>query len=289
METADYTAEAKVDKEVEKKLNNERRGKRRLWTAEGVDKYKMRSDLKKLEDQNTKELERSRQRPRRFHAYMLVEPFLPVKAHAGGKEVYFRNDPPTKKYDKYGVEEKTREEKRDEVRDALLDKMERRKEAFAKAGGLGNWMEPVMEMNGKVYDHNPITDEYGNISSAHERGDTISTPYGTPWNSEPDHLHSGTVKRSDVPSDDHDPHRAKDVHRIKFGPDVDHRQFATEHAESTGFNYVPGAMRYVDLMRERGSFAGHPEHKTTEVGELNSSRRGLRESAREEMLKNRVN
>lgn len=219
---------------------------------------------------------------------MFVEPFLPDKAHAGGKEVYFWTDPPAKKYDKYGMEEKSREEKRNDIRDALLDKAERRTEAFKKAEGLGNWMEPVMEMNGKVYDHNPMTDEYGNISSAHDRGDASDTPYGTPWDSEPEHLTGTTVKRGDVPADDHSPHRAKDVHRIKFGPDVDHRQFATDHEESTGFSYAPEAMRAVDWRREHDQFAGYQNHKTTEIAQLNSSRRGLRESATDGMLLNRV-
>ncbi|KAJ9124830.1 hypothetical protein QFC24_003199 [Naganishia onofrii] len=288
METADFSVEPKIDKDLEKKLKTELRAKRRVWTAERIDKYKIRSDENKIKEKNKKELEKSRRRPRRFHAYMFVEPFLPDKAHAGGKEVYFRTDPPAKKYDKYGMEEKSREEKRNDIRDALLDKAERRTEAFKKAEGLGNWMEPVMEMNGKVYDHNPMTDEYGNISSAHDRGDANDTPYGTPWDSEPEHLTGTTVKRGDVPADDHNPHRAKDVHRIKFGPDVDHRQFATDHEESTGFSYAPEAMRAVDWRREHDQFAGYQNHKTTEIAQLNSSRRGLRESATDGMLLNRV-
>ena len=145
-----------------------------------------------------------------------------------------------------------------------------------------------MEMNGKVYGHNPMTDEYGNISSAHDRGDANDTPYGTPWDSEPEHLTGTTVKRGDVPADDHNPHRAKDIHRIKFGPDVDHRQFATDHEESTGFSYAPEAMRAVDWRREHDQFAGYQNHKTTEIAQLNSSRRGLRESATDGMLLNRV-
>lgn len=51
---------------MEAKLNAERRAKRKVWTAQGLDKYKIRSDEGKIKVQNARELEKSRKRPRRF-------------------------------------------------------------------------------------------------------------------------------------------------------------------------------------------------------------------------------
>jgi hypothetical protein len=66
METADVSVEPKIDKDLEKRLKTELRAKRRVWTAERIDKYKIRSDENKIKEQNKKELEKSRRRPRRF-------------------------------------------------------------------------------------------------------------------------------------------------------------------------------------------------------------------------------
>ena len=66
METTDFTVEPEIDKDLEKRLNSERRNKRRLWTAEAVDKYKIRSDEAKIKANDAKELEKSKKRPRRY-------------------------------------------------------------------------------------------------------------------------------------------------------------------------------------------------------------------------------
>ena len=66
METTDYSVEPEIDKDLEKRLNSELRNKRRLWTAEAVDKYKIRSDEAKIKADNAKELEKSKKRPRRY-------------------------------------------------------------------------------------------------------------------------------------------------------------------------------------------------------------------------------
>lgn len=66
METSDFSVEPKIDADLEKRLKTELRAKRRVWTAERIDKYKIRSDENKIKEQNKKELEKSRRRPRRY-------------------------------------------------------------------------------------------------------------------------------------------------------------------------------------------------------------------------------
>lgn len=66
METADFSVPPQPDKTLEEKQNSERRAKRKLWTAQGLDKYKIRSDEGKIKVENARELEKSRKRPRRF-------------------------------------------------------------------------------------------------------------------------------------------------------------------------------------------------------------------------------
>lgn len=66
METTDFSVDPGIDKELEKRLSSERRNKRRVWTAEAVDKYKIRSDEAKIKKENKKELEKSKKRPRRY-------------------------------------------------------------------------------------------------------------------------------------------------------------------------------------------------------------------------------
>lgn len=66
METADFSVPPQPDKDLADRLDSERRNKRKLWTAQGVDKYKVRSDVQKIKEQNDRDLEKSRKRPRRF-------------------------------------------------------------------------------------------------------------------------------------------------------------------------------------------------------------------------------
>ncbi|GHJ90469.1 hypothetical protein NliqN6_6871 [Naganishia liquefaciens] len=285
METTDYSVEPEIDKDLEKRLNTERRNKRRLWTAEAVDKYKIRSDEAKMKVEHRKELEKSKKRPRRFHAFMLVGPFLPDKAHAGGPVIDLYGEPPEPKVDKDGRPVKTFAEQRDEIRDALLDKMERRNETFTKGSGLGNWLDPVMEMGGKIYEQNPFTDERGSIAEAHVKGVAGETPYVTPWASDPVETTSAAVKRGDVPADTASPQRAKDVQRIKFAPIVDRREFPSDVRESTiGAEAMPVLRRQRELL----DFAGYNEHPTDEIQKLNSTRVGYRDSATEAMIKNKM-
>jgi hypothetical protein len=206
---------------------------------------------------------------------MLVGSFLPDKAHAGGSTVYYNTEKPEPKIDKTtGRPVKTKAETRDEVRDKLLDKMDRRKETMDKGKGVGNWLDPVMELGGKVIEHNPFTDEYGNIASQYEKGDAATTSYGTPWDNDPD---MGKITRGDVATSPTSARRAADVSRIKFAPQIDKRDFATDHRETrTGDTRVQRRM-------EDGTFDGYKEHTVDEISKLSSTRVGYRDSAREEM------
>lgn len=298
METADFSVDPQIDKDLEKRLNSERRNKRKLWTAERVDKYKIRVDETKIKNQNAKELEKSRKRPRRYvsssrgrgtradvwyqHATMFVGPFLPEKAFSGGPQIYLNTEPPAPKLDpKTGAPVKSFAEQRDEVRDILMDKMDRRKTTLDKGAGLGNWMDPVVEMGGKIFEQNPFTDELGNISSAAQKGVAGETKYGTPWDTDQDDLTAGAIKRGDVPSDTHSAHRAKDVQRIKFAPQIDKREFAGDNREIM----VKGDKDMLQRQRELGPFSGYTEHTTDEISKLSSVRTGYRDTANEAMLK----
>ena len=215
---------------------------------------------------------------------MLVAPFLPDKAHAGGPVIDLYGEPPAPKVDKDGRPVKTFAEQRDEVRDALLDKMERRNETLAKGAGLGNWLDPVMEMGGKIYEQNPFTDERGNIAEGHVKGVSGETSYVTPWESDPVDITRAAVKRGDVPADTASPHRAKDVQRIKFAPVIDRREFPTDVREST----IGAGTNALTRQRELFDFAGYPEHTADEIQKLNSTRAGYRDSATEAIIKNKM-
>lgn len=216
---------------------------------------------------------------------MFVGPFLPDKSHAGGPVIDLYGEPPAPKVDKDGRPVKTFAEQRDEVRDGLLDKMERRNEAMAKGSGLGNWLDPVMEMGGKIYEQNPFTDERGNIADAHVKGIAGETSYVTPWESDPVDMTSAAIKRGDIPASADAAHRAKDVQRIKFAPVIDRREFPGDVREFTqGAGEVSGLTR----KRELGLLDEYTEHTTDEIRKLNSTRVGYRDSATEEMMKNRM-
>lgn len=203
---------------------------------------------------------------------------MPDTAFAGGPTVYWNTDPPAPKLDKQtGRPVVTVAETRDKVRDKLLDKMDRRAETMARGAGLGNWLEPVMELGGKVVEHNPFTDAQGNIAREHERGDARTTAVGTPWDKDDD---LGTIHRGDVATDLASARRAADVARIKFAPQVDKREFAGDQREII----VNRATKDIDQRhRELGPFEGYKEHTTDEISKLASRRNGYRDSAREGM------
>lgn len=220
---------------------------------------------------------------------MLVTPFLPDKAHAGGPviDIFGDGEPPAPKLDANNRPIKSFADQRDEIRDGLLDKMERRNEEIKKGSGLGNWLDPVMEMGGKIYEQNPFTDERGNIAEAHVKGIAGETSYVTPWESDPVDMTAAAIKRGDVPANTASAHRAKDVQRIKFAPVIDKREFPGDVRE---FTVGMGEPSFLDRKRELGGdlFPGYNEHQTNEIAKLNSTRVGYRDSGTEAMMKNKV-
>lgn len=206
---------------------------------------------------------------------MLVEAFLPNKATAGGPDINWQERPEPPKIDpKTGRPEKTDQDKRDRDYETEILKRELYEKGKDTGEGLGNWLQPVIDYKGQIVDHNPLTDQYGNIKEEHIHGESGKVKYGTPWDGTPGALtKAGKILGSDPGGDN--PHRQKDGKRIAFLPDVAWREYASDMGE-TG----PGEAPWNLAARERGldSFQGYNTHVTSEVGELDHSRQKLHDS-----------
>ena len=210
---------------------------------------------------------------------MLVEPFLPVQACAGGPNVNYKNPPKEKIDPKTGRPQKTDEDRREENRLAEIIKWEREKDQVAEGKGLGNWLQPVMDYGGDIVDHNPITDAFGKILPGHKHGKSGEVDFGTPWDTDQEGLKINGLGMSEA-TKGKNPHREKDGKRIHILPDVAWREYATDPFESTKRGDDPEIQR----KRETGvGFSGWSSHPTTEVAQLDTVKMHLDPSAQWDM------
>lgn len=265
-DTTDFSVEPKVDEKMKKELHSDLRAERRKKQAEGEDKGKVATWEKTQKAKNEVEVAKTKSRPKRYHAFMLVEPFLPDIACAGGPTINWTARAEPNKIDpKTGKPEKTDDQKRDDDRDVEIFKLEKERESRAKGEGLGNWLQPVMEKDGEVVDHNPLTDSYGKILDTHKHGKAGSTKYGTPWDSDQQALSSSGMSFADAPRGK-GYERDKDGKRIHILPDVTWREFATDPRES---QTIGEQDPWLNIRRDLGmGFEGYKGHATTEVADL---------------------
>ena len=216
---------------------------------------------------------------------MLVEPFLPATACAGGPAINHRERPAEAKIDpKTGRPKKTDEEKRDEDRTVEIKKWEQERGQRAEGEGLGNWLQPVMDYGGQIVDHNPLTDSFGNILSSHKHGKSDEVQYGTPWDKDPSALDPKTGLPFAENPLGKNPMREKNGKRIHILPDVAWREYATDPNETTKEPQMRDP--WLNARRDLGlGFGGWNRHPTTEVAELDTIKMGLDPSTNWEMRK----
>lgn len=215
---------------------------------------------------------------------MLVEPFLPLTACAGGPTINHKEPPPEAKIDpKTGKPEKTDEEKRDEDRLAEVRKWQQERGRRAEGEGLGNWLQPVMDYGGQIVDHNPLTDSSGKILAIHQHGKSGEVDYGTPWDKDQQALDPKTgFPTGDAPRGKSTA-REKDGKRLHVLPDVAWREYATNPHESTALGDLDP---WQAMQRDLGlGFKGWSGHETTEVADLDTIKMKLDPSTDWEMIK----
>jgi hypothetical protein len=217
-----------------------------------------------------------------------VEPFLPSQAYPGGPNINLRRDVTDKPEidSKTGKPKKTDEEKREEDRAVNVRKWELEREGAEAGQGLGNWAKPIMDHNGEIVDHNPTTDQYGNILDRHKHGKSGQVVFGTPWDNDPNALDAKAgLPFSEAPLGQ-DPTRPTGGKRIHILPDVAWREYATDPGESTALG---DADPWVNAQRDLGlGFAGYENHPTTEVAQLDDIRMKLDSSVDWEMRKRTI-
>ena len=215
---------------------------------------------------------------------MLVEPFLPLNACAGGPTINHKEPAPEAKIDpKTGKPQKSDHEKRDEDRLAEVKKWQFERERRAEGEGLGNWLQPVMDYGGQIVDHNPLTDSSGKILSQHQHGKSGDVKYGTPWDKDQQALDPKSgLPMGDAPRGKSTA-REKDGKRIHILPDVAWREYATHPGESTTLG---DADPWMAMQRDLGlGFKGWSGHETSEVADLDTMKMKLDPSVNWEMIK----
>lgn len=278
-ETTDYSHPAKIDEREQTRLKAEIRHARKLLEAENASQ----DSIDKIRREKTKEMEmevlKTKHRKKRYNCFMLVEPFLPSHAAAGGPMIDYSTPPKARKRDKstqqlvYSLVELD-----DQKRERELKMKEYYAEQLKKGDGLGNWKNPVSVIIGKVVDHNPLTDDLGNPLPQFLHGDASETPITTPWRHDQDSDIdiSTSVILGDTPLNGIRPDRAENEKRIGFRKTTEWTNFEKDGRELSTSEFptnIGTAHRY------HGVFQGYEKHKPTEVSQLDSSRSNLHQSA----------